>query len=459
MSAPERQLSTRRLPDWLSPHSLRARLLALVLAAIVGAALLQGLVAYRNARAEADQIFDYHMQQMALSLRSGLPAAVLQGTPLELPEVEGFDFVVQVWTLDGTRVFRSRGVELPPLAVLGFVDARIASREYRVFAMRSGALVIQIAQDLAARQRMAGALALRTIWPIAVMAPLLMLAVWWAIRSSLQPVERVRSQLAARQPDDLAELGEEGLPDEIRPLVHELNGLLARVRQAFEAQKSFVADAAHELRTPLAALKLQVQGLQRAGGDEPARELAVARLQAGIERATRLVEQLLVLARQQANAAKGQPAEPMQPAELLRQTVAELAPAAQARGIDLGLHGDSDETMTRGHPEALRMLMRNLLDNAIKYTPEGGRVDAALLRSGGDELMLRVEDSGPGIAEADRARVLDRFYRVPGSAAGGSGLGLAIVKSVAELHDAALALERSERLGGLRVELRLPIRD
>ncbi len=445
-----------RLKTWLWPQSLRTRLLALVLAAIVGAALLQGGVAYRNARDEADQIFDYHMQQMALSLRSGLPAAVLQGAPLDLPEVEGFDFVVQVWTMDGLRLLHSRGVELPPLAVLGFVDARIGREDYRVYAMRASGLVIQIAQNLSARQRMAGSLALRTIWPIAAMAPLLMLAVWWAISSSLAPVQRVRAQLAARQPDDLAELAEEGLPDEVRPLVHELNLLLGRVGAAFEAQKSFVADAAHELRTPLAALKLQLQGLQRVGADEGARELAITRLHAGIERATRLVEQLLVLARQQASATAGPPAELLQPAELLRQALAELAPAAQARQIDLGLQGEADESRTRGHAEALRMLMRNLLDNAIKYTPEGGRVDVALLRRG-DELLLRVEDSGPGIAEADRERVLDRFYRVSGTAAGGSGLGLAIVKSVADLHGAALVLERSERLGGLRVELRLPL--
>ena len=157
---------------------------------------------------------------------------------------------------------------------------------------------------------MASTLALRAVAPIAVMAPLLMLAVWWIVSASLAPVSRVRRQVAERQADDLTEVNEAGLPAEIRPLVHELNLLFARVRQAFEAQKSFVADAAHELRSPLAALKLQVQGLQRAG-DDAAREVAAGRLAAGIDRATRLMEQLLVLARQQANAVTGPRPQPI----------------------------------------------------------------------------------------------------------------------------------------------------
>ncbi len=191
------------------------------------------------------------------------------GTDNGLQDDENFDFVVQVWTADGLRVFASaQRAALPQLAVLGFSDAPAHGTIYRVFSMQSHSQVIQVAQDMAARRQMASKLALRTVWPIAVMAPLLMLVVWWVVSTSLAPVSRVRRQLAARQADGLSEVSETGLPDEVRPLVQELNLLFKRVGQAFEAQRSFVADAAHELRSPLAALRLQAQGLKRAADDD-----------------------------------------------------------------------------------------------------------------------------------------------------------------------------------------------
>jgi two-component system OmpR family sensor kinase len=228
------------------------------------------------------------------------------------------------------------------------------------------------------------------------------------------------------------------------------------VREAFDAQRCFVADAAHELRSPLAALRLQVQGLQRAR-DEATRELALERLLAGIDRATRLVEQLLLLARQQASASSGEPAQPVPLVDLARAALVDAAALAQQRGIDLGL-AQADAVAMLGHPDALRILLRNLLDNAIRYTPEGGRIDVSVQREG-DALLLSVDDSGPGIAEADRARVLDRFYRVQGSPAGGSGLGLAIVQAIAQMHGASLTLSTAPGLGGLRVQLRFPHAD
>ena len=438
-----------------APHSLRARLLGFLLVAVTLTALIQAFIAYGTARAEADEIFDYHMQQMAQSLRAGLPVA---GPPPSTHDEEGeddHDFVVQVWTADGARVFQSVRSALPDRAQPGFSDVKFRGATYRVFSLQSRSQVIQVAQDMAARQAMAGTLALRTLIPIAVMAPLLMLLVWWLVGTSLAPVARVRNQLAQRQADDLHEVNEAGLPDEIKPLVHELNLLFGRVRQAFQAQQSFVADAAHELRSPLAALKLQAVGLQRAA-DAATRDVAVGRLTAGIDRATRLVEQLLVLARQQASNTRAPRTEPLSLADLVRQGVADLAPMAQARGLDLGL-AHADEGLIDGHAEALLILIRNLLDNAVKYTPSGGTVDAEVrLADGGATLV--VEDSGPGIAEGDRERALDRFHRIagpdaPGSVVG-SGLGLAIVKSISDLHSAALILGRSERLGGLKVTVR-----
>jgi two-component system OmpR family sensor kinase len=435
--------------------SLRARLLWFLLAAIVAAAGIQGFIAYRAVLEEADGIFDHHMRQMALSLRAGLPPSATVGGLGSLGAgEENFEFVVQIWTVDGLRIFESAPrTALPQRAVLGFSNVQAQGATYRVFSMLASPLVIQVAQDMAARRRMAGALALRTVVPIALAAPLLMLVVWWVVSLSLAPVARVRRQVAARQADDLSPLSESELPEEVRPLVHELNLLFERVRKAFTAQRHFVADAAHELRSPLAALKLQAQGLQRAA-DEPARELAVARLTAGIDRATRLVEQMLALARHEASAASGADRENVDVPELARLAISDAIAAAQARRIDIGV-ARADPVHVTGQPEALRMLLRNLLDNAVKHTPEGGRVDVGIAAvAGGAELS--VEDSGPGIPEAERERVLDRFYRSGESQTPGSGLGLAIVKSIADLHGATVTLGRSGSLGGLRVVVRFP---
>jgi two-component system OmpR family sensor kinase len=430
--------------------SLRARLLWFLLAAIVLAAGAQALVAYRTVLSEADDIFDYHMQQMAMSLRAGLPPSAAVGG-IGGGE-QNFDFVVQVWTADGVRIFESADqAALPQLAVLGFADVHARGTTYRVFSMQTRGLVIQVAQDMAARRSMAGTLALRTIAPVALMAPLLMLVVWWVVSRSLAPVARVRKQVASRQADDLSPVNEEGLPEEVRPLVQELNLLFDRVRHAFDAQKHFVADAAHELRSPLAALKLQVQGLQRAP-DDAARDLAVSRLVAGIDRATRLVEQMLALARHEASMAAGAKPEPVDLAEVTRLAISDAVAAAQARGIDIGI-AHADAAVVSGQPEALRMLLRNLLDNAVKYTPEGGRVDIGIAKLDDDAVELSVDDSGPGLPAAERERVLDRFYRSGEPQAPGSGLGLAIVKSIAELHGATVALEVSPSLGGLRVRV------
>lgn len=438
------------------PRSLRARMLWSLLAVILLAAVIQGGSAYRTALREADQIFDYNMQQMALSMRSGNPLGNRGG----LQDFEGgfgdFDFVVQVWTADGIRIFESSpSLILPQRAVLGFSNIRTSRSEYRVLSIQTNSRVIQVAQDLDVRKRMARGLALRTVGPIALMVPLLMLVTWWVVTRSLRPVARVRRQVASRAADDLSPVSEEDLPDEVRPLVQELNLLLGRVRTAFEAQRNFVADAAHELRSPLAALSLQVQTLKRAG-DDATREVAATRLAAGIERASRLIEQLLMLARQEASAATGAKTGQVDLLGIVRKEVADMTPLAHQRDIDLGVTVDSPAARVEGQPEALAILVRNLVDNAVKYTPAGGTVDVGIAVA--NRVTLVVEDSGPGIAPEFRERVLARFDRTGQLAVGvvGSGLGLAIVKAIADRHGADLKLDRSARLDGLRVEVGFP---
>jgi two-component system OmpR family sensor kinase len=433
-------------------HSLRGRLLWYLLAAITLAAIAQATIAYRTALNDANDIFDYHMQQMALSLRSRAPLVTSDdgAPPGDAPATGSDDMVVQVWTPDGVRVFRSAShARLPQQAVLGFSNVKANGTTYRIFSIQTSNQTVQVAQDLAVRRAMAGNLALRTIGPIGVMMPMLMIVVWWVVSGSLKPVARVRKQVASRQADDLSPVSDAGLPDEVRPLVQELNLLFGRVRTAFDAQQNFVADAAHELRTPLAALKLQVQSLARSDSAE-AKDVAVARLNAGIERATRLVEQLLVLARQEASAATGTPAKAVDLAGVARRAVADLVGVAQAKDIDLGIQR-ADAAEVQSQPDALMILLRNLVDNAIKYTPGGGTVDVSVQHDqGARAIVVTVEDSGPGIPAEERERVFDRFYRVPGSDAAGSGLGLAIIKAIAERHGATLALGQSARLGGLQ---------
>ena len=431
-------------------HSLKGRLLAFLLAAVLLVTLLLAATSYRGALREADAMFDHYLQQTANTLRGAVPLGL---SPEAFDSGDGFELYIQIWGPDGVQLYRSARSALPARAVLGFSDVNVGGSRYRVYSVQTRFQTVQIAQDMDAREARARAMAWRATWPLALMAPLLMLAVAWIIRRSLAPVQRMRQQVAARAADDLSPLDTRGLPDEVRPLVQELNLLFDRVHQAFDAQKSFVADAAHELRSPLTALKLQAQALRRSS-DEATREAAVQRLNHGIDRAINLVGQMLVLARQEADSSESRTTESVDLQALARDVVTEVLPQAQARQIDIGLVGDLP-LQVQGHPDGLHILLRNLLDNAVKYTPAQGRVDVELLQDGG-VAVLAVDDSGPGISPEDRGRAFDRFFRVADAdmAATGSGLGLAIVKAIADRHGAHVVLAESARLGGLRVEVR-----
>ena len=442
-------------------HSLRRRLLGFVMTAIVLAAAVQAGSAWRSALRQADEMFDYHLQQMAHALRGGIPLA-----PPTLDGNSSDEYLIQIWGPDGVQLFRSAPTQLPPRAVLGFSDVDLRGARYRVYSVQTPFQTIQIAQDLDARQARARALALRAMLPMALMAPLLMLAAWWGITRSLAPLSRTRKEVSVRAANDLSPLKDDGLPDEVRPLVDEINALFGRLDKAFLAQKSFVSNAAHELRSPLTALKLQVQALERAP-DEATRAVAVGRLHQGIERAIRLMQQLLVLARQEAESPTAEAELPQVALDpLVRQAVADVLPQAQARHIDLGIDLDKDASsasvqqqpadgpLVRGDADALLILLRNLLDNAIKYSPEHGRVD---VRTGStaEGPWLQVDDSGPGISPEDQPRVFDRFFRSANAGATGSGLGLAITRAIADRHSARLTLGTSG-LGGLSVRAQFP---
>ena len=434
--------------------SLRARLTGALLLAVLAFAALQAAVTYRTARAETEALFDAQMQRIALSLSGSLGAGALSDDAPAADTPAAREMIIQIWRADGVMLYRSpQGRLLPPQTAIGFSDTVAGGEPYRIYALRTATQVVQVAQQTEARGRMAGQLALRAVLPVALLAPVLMLIVWWVVGRAIGPIERVRRQVAARRPDDLAPLPTAGLPAEVRPLVGEMNGLLTRLSDAWDALTHFTADAAHELRSPLAALRLQAQSLQRAP-DDATRAIATERLLAGIDRATRLVEQLLALARQE-GAGEGAELVSLDLTALARNALADAEPEAARHAIALTLDAPTAHVVLRADEAALAVLLRNLLGNALRHTPPGGQVRVGV-REEASVIDLTVEDSGPGIPPDERARVQDRFYRVPGTPGHGSGLGLAIVRAIAERHGAALTLDASPTLGGLRVMLRWP---
>jgi two-component system OmpR family sensor kinase len=434
--------------------SLRARLLVWLLAGVVFVGAAGGWIVYSNALAEADAFFDYHLRQTALILRDQ-PVEYLLSQQIA-PNDAAYDFVVQVWSLDGVRVYLSRPhAVLPEVTTLGFATVGTREGRWRVYGVQALTRVIQVAQPMRVRQQQAAQLALHTLEPFALLLPVLALLIWVAVGQALKPLERLTGLVKARRVSALEPLPDAALPDEVQPLVGALNELLARLNAALGRERAFMADAAHELRTPLTALRLQMEMLARASGDAE-RGAAMEQLSAGVQRAIRLVEQMLALAREEPRTPPQHVPVALEP--LAREVVAELVPLADARRIDLGLSHARPLTVS-GDREALRTLLRNLIDNAVRYTEEGGRVDVTVEDGGSaaaPRAQLAVTDTGPGIAPEERARVFDRFYRRAGAAPPGSGLGLAIVKAIADAHGATLTLTGGADGRGLRVIVSFP---
>jgi two-component system OmpR family sensor kinase/two-component system sensor histidine kinase QseC len=435
----------------MSAPSIRARLLLSLLPLFILAEAVIGTVSYRYVLSESHELFDYHLRQMALSLRD-------QGAVLPPPgppeDREQFDFVVQIWSADGSKIYlshtRSRA-RLPERATLGFADVVADGERWRVYSTLAGGRVIQVGQPFEVRERIAAAAALRSLTPLLIFAPVVALAIWWLVGHSLRPVERIAAELRRRDAQRLDPVPEEQLPTEVEPMVRSLNGLLERLRRAFAAQRAFVADAAHELRTPIAALKLQA-GLVARARDDASRGAALAELNAGIDRSAHLIDQLLTLARSEPEALAGAAAS-IDLARIAGDAVAEMLPLAQARGSRIGFAA-APPASVRGDQKALHSLVRNLIDNALRHTPGGSRIEVEVAADG-EAVRLSVDDDGPGIPVEERERVFDRFYGRNAGGDAGSGLGLAIVKAVVERHDGRIELGQSV-LGGLRVAVHLP---
>jgi two-component system OmpR family sensor kinase len=416
------------------PTSMRRRMLVWLLSSVLAGGLAAAAVVFFQARAEVNQLFDYQLRQLALTLRDRTYSA--REFAEALTGEEAVDFSIQVWGRDGTPLYVSHPrLNVPGPVQLGFNDIAGTAGRWRVFAIQQRGLTIQVAQPAAVRDEIALAAAWRTLMPFIVALPLIGWLIWTLVGREVRFLESTARAVARRNPESLEPIEDANVPEEIQPLVGALNGLLARLGAALSQQRRFIADAAHELRTPLTALRLQLQLAERAR-DEAERARAHTALREGIARAVHLVEQLLSLARQDPDAPIEARA-PVDLAELARSVMQSHEAAAAAKGLALTAAAP-DAVIVQGDRAALRTMADNLVDNAIRYT-EAGRVKVAAYATDG-KAIFEVEDSGPGIAPAERVRVFDRFYRGESAAEGGSGLGLAIVRRIAERHQGGVEL-------------------
>jgi len=429
-------------------NSLRLRLLVSLVGLLALAAVAMAAITYHNVLGETEKLFDYQLQQMALSLRD---QGEIEPEQADTLADERLDVVIQIWTVDGRAIYASRPhASLPERALLGLATLTVDGRAWRTYGVATRDRVIQVAQPVDIRQRLAAHAAWRSVVPLLLTTPIAALAIWWLAARNLAPIERLAREVRTLDARSLAAVPADGLPDEIAPLASALNALLARLSSSLDSQRAFVADAAHELRSPLTALKLQLELLRRAD-DAETREAARIAIGEGIGRASRLVEQLLALARSEPDAVL--PVERVDLAAVARQAIDDTTPFADSRSVSIALiaHGGA---CVKGDPVALNLLVRNLVDNAVRYSPTASRVEVRVRQQSG-EVVLEVDDAGPGIPDAERERVFDRFYRRADAAGAGSGLGLAIVRSVASAHAATVRLGPST-LGGLSVSVSFP---
>jgi two-component system OmpR family sensor kinase len=430
--------------------SIRRRLLVYLLTGMLLAGLAVTLLVFYQARSTANEMFDYQLKQIALALRD---RAYLPGDLAEtLQAAEGLDFVIQAWTPDGRLVYESHPqIEMPATGVEGFSSVKTKLGTWRVFATWHRGMSIQVAQHQLARDALAFNAAWRTLLPFLVALPFMGWLIWVLVGREVKVLARTAKDVARRTPESLEPIASKAVPDEVQPLVGALNGLMARLGDALGQQKTFIADAAHELRTPLTALQLQLQLAERAR-DEGERQRAHAMLREVIARATHVVEQLLALARadpQVSSAAIGR----FDLAEIVRTVAQAQRPSAQAKSLALEVAAAQPVEMD-GDRAALRALVENLVDNAIRYTPQG--TVTVRCYSGVQAAVLEVQDSGPGIAPAERERVFDRFYRSEAAVEGGTGLGLAIVRRIAERHSGQVELLDAPGGPGLLVRITFP---
>ena len=424
--------------------SLRTQLLVWQVPLFLGTALIAVVCTYYMYGSMVSWFMDSQMQVLAESHTAetiGPPAL----RPLTDHHVEKGGLIVQIWDGQDTLLTSSYPALAVPLqAADGFEEVKLGSQRWRIYSVHTPGRTVQAIQNAEFRVNIINKQALQAGLPIALLIPLSAWVLWFAACRAMRKLETVARAAAAQDENTIVELPTKDIPTEISPLVIAVNRLLTRLRDAFASQRRFVQDAAHELRTPITAMTLQLENLKACPMDaETTRQ--VAQFEAGLRRTKRLIEQLLRLARQE-GPQKADAASNIDLAEFLRELISDLMPCADHRDIDLGMSFGIGATV-RANPHELRSLLHNLLDNALRYTPDHSVVDVRLFADGG-KVVVEIVDSGPGIPPDLLPRVFDRFFRIEGSDTEGSGLGLAIAKHAAERNRIGLQLDnRIERSG------------
>jgi two-component system, OmpR family, sensor histidine kinase QseC len=442
-----------------APHSLQGRLLALVLGMVLllwgGAAVLT----WRDASHELDELLDSHLAQAAALLvvqHADIEGDAVADAPIlhrYAPKV-----AFQVFH-EGRLTLRSSNAPAWPVRAVGdspdsgFRTVMADGVQWRVFAAHGAErdVRVYVGEQVGSRSAILRAALRGTLGPMLLALPLLALGVWWAVARGLAPLRTLGRTLSARAADDLRAVEPGGAPAEMLPLLAALNGLFERIATLLDSERRFTADAAHELRTPIAAIRAQAQ-VALAETDAALRRDALRHTVEGCDRATRLVDQLLTLARIESDRAALRRRVDL--GAVAQAAVAEIAPGALAKAQRIELDA-APGCLVTGDETLLRVLVRNLVDNAVRYSPRGASVHVTVAAQD-DDVRLEVADSGAGLSEADLRRLGERFFRVPGTEESGSGLGWSIVRRIAAAHSGQAVAAPSAALGGLAVHVRLP---
>jgi two-component system sensor histidine kinase QseC len=442
----------------MAEPSIRRRLIALVLGSVTVAWLAVSLAAYFDAHREADRLLDAHLAQVTAILAGGAGHELLELDPEDIGDFAaigsyGNRVSFQVWNSNGELVLSSRdapGQRLSP-AAQGFSDSELSGRRWRVFTTwdREREFLIEVGEDHSVREAIARRVALNALLPLLAGLPVLGVLVWWSIGRALWPLAQLGDQVAAREPLELRPVALVG-PVETLPLVRRLNELFARIRRASELERRFTADASHELRKPVAAVRAQAE-VARTTPDAATRNAALDQVMRASDRMADLLDQLLTLARLEQGDAGAAP-EMVALDQVAREAIADLASATPGREPDIELDAPA-RTPVRGNATLLGILVRNLVANALRH---GAAPVLVQIGAGAGQVTLRVRDAGPGIPPAEIERLGERFFRGELAAGGGSGLGLSIVRRIAEMHHATLEFTPGPAGRGLEVRVVLP---